>query len=178
MGILSTICNIIIITGSVLVAIKTITDWCGKPIQFFKKKTEDNFDARVEAVIKKTLPKLLEEHDKDLEEVRATARQQELAQLKGEVLGSLSKDLEAISTLSSQYLPLVISARDVLREKIMGIYHKNKYDHTLSAFEKEALEQYYKDYKAIGGNSYIDKYYNRMSIWKVDPDDYTGERIL
>jgi hypothetical protein len=72
---------------------------------------------------------------------------------------------------------LVISARDVLREKIMAIYHKNKYNRTLTEYEREALNQYYIDYKALHGNSYIDKRYNRMDKWKViyDDDPYDDE---
>jgi hypothetical protein len=38
--------------------------------------------------------------------------------------------------------------------------------------EREALDVYYADYKAIGGNSYIDKYYRRMKRWRVDYEDY------
>jgi hypothetical protein len=66
---------------------------------------------------------------------------------------------------------LAISAKDVLREKIMQMYFKNKADKTLTLHEKEALDQYYKDYKAINGNSYIDKYYGRMKKWQVIDDD-------
>jgi hypothetical protein len=65
----------------------------------------------------------------------------------------------------------------VLREKIMAIYHKNKVDRTLSFHEKEALDQYYVDYKAIKGNSYIDKYYKRMKMWKIIDDDYDDDTI-
>jgi hypothetical protein len=70
---------------------------------------------------------------------------------------------------------LAESAKDVLREKIMAMYHKNKRSRTLEEHEKEALTQYYKDYKAIGGNSYIDKYYGRMETWAVIPDDYIDD---
>jgi hypothetical protein len=73
---------------------------------------------------------------------------------------------------------LVISAKDVLREKIMGIYHKNKRDKTLTLNEKEALDQYYIDYKAMKGNSYIDKYYNRMKKWRVIEDDYEDDDAI
>jgi hypothetical protein len=59
----------------------------------------------------------------------------------------------------------------VLREKIMAIYHKNKQARTLSEYEREALEQYYKDYKALKGNSYIDKRYGRMSKWQIVYDE-------
>ena len=41
----------------------------------------------------------------------------------------------------------------------------------MTLHEKEALDQYYIDYKAIKGNSYIDKYYNRMKKWSVVEDD-------
>jgi hypothetical protein len=53
----------------------------------------------------------------------------------------------------------------------MGLYHKGKSTRTLENWEKEALTQYYKDYKAMNGNSYIDKYYNRMKKWAVLPDE-------
>lgn len=49
----------------------------------------------------------------------------------------------------------------------MAIYHKGKKTKTLLLWEKEALTQYYIDYKAENGNSYIDKYYNRMMTWAV-----------
>jgi hypothetical protein len=73
--------------------------------------------------------------------------------------------------LATQYETLCISAKDVLREKIMQLYFKNKKDKMLTLHEKEALDQYYIDYKAIKGNSYIDKYYNRMRLWQVIDDD-------
>jgi hypothetical protein len=63
----------------------------------------------------------------------------------------------------------------VLREKIMAIYHKNKHERRMSGYEREALTQYYKDYKAINGNSYIDKYYARMKNWATDEDDYLDD---
>ena len=53
----------------------------------------------------------------------------------------------------------------------MAVYHKNRQNRILSEYEKEALDQYYKDYKALGGNSYIDKRYNRMIKWTVIYDE-------
>ena len=57
----------------------------------------------------------------------------------------------------------------------MQVYFKNKKDKTLTLHEKEALDQYFVDYKAIKGNSYIDKYYNRMLKWQVIDDDEEEE---
>jgi superoxide dismutase len=48
----------------------------------------------------------------------------------------------------------------------------------LTEHQKEVLEQYYVDYKAMKGNSYIDKYYNRMKKWKVVEDDYDDDDAL
>lgn len=55
--------------------------------------------------------------------------------------------------------------------KIMALYYKNKVARTLSEYEREALNQYYKDYKALKDNSYIDKRYNRMVKWNVIYND-------
>jgi hypothetical protein len=82
---------------------------------------------------------------------------------------------EQYDALQLQYETLAISAKDVLREKIMAVYHKNKHRRQLDESEKEALDQYYKDYKAINGNSYIDKYYGRMKRWEVIPEEYHEE---
>jgi hypothetical protein len=34
------------------------------------------------------------------------------------------------------------------------------------------LDKAYQEYKLIGGNSYIDEYYDRMMTWEIVPDDY------
>jgi hypothetical protein len=70
---------------------------------------------------------------------------------------------------------LVISAKDVLRAKIMRIYDENVKTKKIHLSDKEALDQYYLDYKALKGNSYIDKYYGRMKKWEVIDDDYNEE---
>ena len=53
----------------------------------------------------------------------------------------------------------------------MQVYFKNKKDKTLTLHEKEALDQYFIDYKAIKGNSYIDKRMGRMNKWQVIYDE-------
>ena len=62
-------------------------------------------------------------------------------------------------------------SKDVLRQKIMSIYHQYKDPRQFPIYEKEALDELYKDYKKEGGNSYIDKYYSRMSRWEVTYPD-------
>ena len=45
----------------------------------------------------------------------------------------------------------------------------------MTEYEHEALTQYYKDYKALEGNSYIDKRYARMDKWQVIYDEYLDD---
>ena len=168
---LQSLCNIIILVGGAIVAIKNIAEWIGKPIRLFKKKSDRDFDKKVVEIIKREMPEIFLAHDLDVKSRYLADRQNYLNEIKGEVLRSIQGELGQVSTLATQYEALVISAKDVLREKIMQLYFKNKKDRTMTFHEKEALDQYYKDYKAIKGNSYIDRYYNRMKLWTVLQDD-------
>lgn len=168
---LQTACNVIILAGGVVVAIKNISEWFGKPITFLKKKSDVDFEKKVVVIVKKILPDILYNHDLKTRDKYRADREAYLQDIKREVLNNIQGRLNAVDKLEEQYETLAISAKDVLREKIMAIYHKNKKDRTLTYHEKEALDQYYIDYKAINGNSYIDKYYKRMCTWTVVDDD-------
>ena len=69
-------------------------------------------------------------------------------------------------------------ARRKPRRKIRGhthVYHRRNV--TRNIIERERLDQYYKDYKALKGNSYIDKYYNRMKKWETVDDNDDDELV-
>lgn len=172
---LQTVCNVIIIVGGAIMAVKNVAEWFGKPIRLFKKKSDTAFEEKVIAILKKVLPSILLEHDLETRNKYRADREAYLQEIKSEVLKSIQGELRQVAQLTEQYEVLVISAKDVLREKIMAIYHKNKRERILTLGEKEALDQYYVDYKSMKGNSYIDKYYKRMIKWKVDEDDYNEE---
>ena len=174
---LQNVCNIIIIVGGAIIAVKNVAEWFGKPIRFFKKKTTDNFEDRVKEILNKVIPGMLKQHDLETRDRYKADRAAYLADIKSAVLQEIKSELTQVKSLTEQYEALAISAKDVLREKIMAIYHKNKIDRTLSFHEKEALDQYYVDYKAIKGNSYIDKYYKRMKMWEIIDDDYDDDTI-
>lgn len=162
---LQPVCNIIIIVGGAIMAIKNVSEWFGKPIRLFKKKTDESFKEKVIEIIREETPKLLND-------------EQYLSKIKQEILKEMQGELDQISHLAKQCEALAISAKDVLREKIMQIYFKNKKDKAMTLHEKEALDQYYIDYKAIKGNSYIDKYYNRMKKWSIIEDDEDEDDAL
>lgn len=124
------------------------------------------------------VPDALEEHDKKTKTVCVANKAVCLQEAKKEILKEIQQELSQVAILSKQYEALVISAKDVLREKIMVIYFKNKASKTLSFHEKEALDQYYKDYKNMDGNTYIDKYYRRMCRWHVEEDDGVEDDII
>lgn len=165
---LSQIVDLIILVGALCAAIYKIWDFFAKPTSALKQKSTERERARIIAILDEELPKRFLAHDLETRDKYKADRENYLREIKDEILkalgGSVSQNQEDLEALK-------ISARDVLREKIMALYHKNKVARTLSEYEREALDQYYKDYKALNGNSYIDKRYNRMIKWDVIYDE-------
>lgn len=145
---------------------------CGKPIKLIRRKADIEFESKVVAIIIKKMPELFQAHDLEVKKATTQSRQKELDNIKDEVIAEIKGQLQNVDTLVNQYKALEISAKDVLREKIVCMYENNKDIRKLRHFEKRALDQYYRDYKAMKGNSYIDIIYERMKTWDVEPDDY------
>lgn len=55
----------------------------------------------------------------------------------------------------------------LLRDKVVEIYYRHKDDQRLREYEYRNLEQCYKAYKALGGNSFIDHIYAEMQEWDI-----------
>lgn len=168
------IVDYIILFSALLAAIYKIWDFFAKPTSKLKQRAIDKQKEQIGAVLDEKLPEILYNHDLETRDKYKGDRQNYLNEIKAEILAEIDDD---IKTNARTIDALVISAKDVLREKIMAIYHKNKYNRTLTEYERESLNQYYIDYKALKGNSYIDKRYNRMDKWKViyDDDPYDDE---
>lgn len=170
----SELVDYIILLGALVGAIYKIYDFFATPTSKLKQRALEKEKQRIGTVLDEKLPQILYNHDLETRDKYRSDRQNYLNEIKAEILAEIGDD---ISTNTKTIEALVISAKDVLREKIMAIYHKNKYNRTLTEYEREALNQYYIDYKALGGNSYIDKRYKRMDKWKViyDDDSYDDE---
>lgn len=171
---LENIVNFIILVGTLVGAIYKIYEFFAKPTSKIKQKAIQRERERINAVLEEVLPKTLQDHDLKTRDKYKSDRQNYLNEIKAEVIKEIGDDIKSnTETIDA----LVISAKDVLREKIMAIYHKNKYNRSMTEYEREALNQYYIDYKALKGNSYIDKRYNRMDKWRVifDDDPYDDE---
>lgn len=162
------IVDYVILGGALVGAIYKIYEFFAKPTSKIKQRAINKERERIGAVLDEKLPAILYQHDLETRDKYKSDRQNYLNEIKEEVIKEIGDDIKSNSDTIDA---LVISARDVLREKIMVIYHKNKYNRTLTEYEREALNQYYVDYKALKGNSYIDKRYNRMDKWRVIYDD-------
>ena len=165
---LSQIVDLIILLGAVCGAAYKIWDFFAKPTSKLKSKLKTRRMEWIKAVLDEELPARFVAHDLETREKYKADRQQYLIDIKNEVIKTVGAN---ISQNANDLEALKISARDVLREKIMAIYHKNKHNRAMSEYEREALTQYYKDYKALNGNSYIDKRYERMKHWTIVYDE-------
>ena len=170
---LSSVVDTIILIGALCAAIYKIWDFFAKPTSSIKQKRLEKQKTLMREVLNEELPKRLEAHDVETRKKYLADRQRYLKEIKDEVVnqvgGSINQNAEDLEALK-------ISAKDVLREKIMRIYHSYRHDRAFPLYEQEALAQYYKDYKKLNGNSYIDKYYGRMKAWKIIyDDDYDNE---
>ena len=57
--------------------------------------------------------------------------------------------------------------RCLLRDRITSIYYKNKPDYELRQYEFENMERLYRQYKKLGGNSFIDKIWSEVQDWNI-----------
>lgn len=201
MPMFSTICDIIILVSALCIAATNIYKFFVGGGKKVVSKIEENRQEQLQAektrtietiaevrinetatrkeeiieVLKQELPAMLMSHDLEVRDRYKADREKYLQDIKDAVVQEVEHQLNAIDSIQGDMEALAESAKDVLREKIMAIYHKNKRTRQMEEHEKEALTQYYKDYKAIGGNSYIDKYWARMKTWDIIPDDYIDD---
>ena len=170
------ICTAVVLAASTVTSLITLWNtMIKKPADKIKEKHEGDLKEKISETLKEVLPLILETHDIETRDKYRADRERYLNEIKASVLMDTKNELNQVQALKLQYESLVISAKDVLREKISKIYISNKDDKTLTVLEREKLDQFYKDYKALNGNSYIDKYYTRMSKWTVIDDDYDDD---
>ena len=178
---LESVCDLIILFGTAYFMILKIVDSFAKPTSKLKKKRVDKEKEKIKEALDEALPKYLESHDietkeKFLNEIKEALREENKNDF--EEIKEINKSQnEQLKYLKEMILKINNSSKDIMRQKIMAIYHANKKTKTLTIYDKEALDELYKDYKAQNGNSYIEKYYARMKKWKVidEFELYNGE---
>ena len=79
-----------------------------------------------------------------------------------------------IGVLVGSLVPVVVTMRKVangtkcqLRSEMLRIYYHNHQSGTIRQYEYENFVALYEAYKALGGNSFIDKIYAEVKTWEV-----------
>lgn len=57
--------------------------------------------------------------------------------------------------------------RCLLRAEIVRIYYRHKDDRTLREYEFKNMEQCFQAYKALKGNSFVEKVHDEMKDWDI-----------
>lgn len=80
-----------------------------------------------------------------------------------------------VTTIIAFMIPLIVCViltingiKCLLRSEILRIYKENKVKGELSQYEFDNFIALYKAYKALKGNSFIDKIYKEVMTWKVE----------
>jgi hypothetical protein len=79
-----------------------------------------------------------------------------------------------IGVLVSFATPMIIAIKKVangqkcqLRSDMLRIYYHNREDETIRQYEYENFVFLYEAYKALKGNSFIDKIYKEVQTWEI-----------
>lgn len=79
-----------------------------------------------------------------------------------------------ICVLIGTVVPVIVTVRKVangtkcqLRSEMLRIYYHNHQSGTIRQYENENFIKLYEAYKALGGNSFIDKIYKEIQTWEV-----------
>lgn len=143
-----------------------------------KEKTQPMLDqtaktltASFEGLLDKYLPARLVEHDLETRKKYLEDRQRYLTEIRDEVVLIMQDKIKAVNEHGDQMLVFSEVLKELLRERIMEIYRRNRHLRKLEDHESFELKKAYASYKSIGGNSYIDEYYAIMDQWETVPDE-------
>ena len=167
---LEAICDWIILLAATGTAIYKLIEFVSKPTSKIKQRKKE----QLKSVLEEVVPPYIETYSKQIQPQCAK-------QISSQVLGNIQDDIKEIKAMNikqtSQIDNMNTSLKDILRQKIMTIYHTYRKYQALPISEREKLDEFYRDYKAQDGNSYIDKYYKRMCTWETLTDEEFDEKF-
>lgn len=89
-------------------------------------------------------------------------------------LTSIATIIGEISVLIGVLVPVLIAIKKInngqrclLRSDMLKIYYHHREAQTIRQYEYENFVYLYEAYKALKGNSFIDKIYNEVKTWEV-----------
>ena len=140
-----------------------------------KEEDAENRKQEILTIMDEKAPDYLDAHYKRIREKFKGDRQKYLEDITTEVIDNIQDSLETVETHETRMIIFTEVLKELLRERIMAIYDRNRTRRQLEEHEKIQLDRSYEQYKTIKGNSYIDEYYQRMLTWKVIADDYNRQ---
>lgn len=146
--------------------------------EIIKKVEKENAEQRKQEILnilEEKAPDYLDAHYKRIREKFRGDRQKYLEDITTEVIDNIHGSLETVETHETRMIIFTEVLKELLRERIMAIYDRNRTRRQLEEHEKIQLDRSYEQYKTMKGNSYIDEYYQRMLTWKVIADDYNRQ---
>lgn len=82
--------------------------------------------------------------------------------------------ISEIGVLLGIIVPVIINIQKIsngtkcqLRSEMLRIYYHNRQDGVIRQYEYENFVMLYEAYKALKGNSFIDKIYSEVKSWKI-----------
>lgn len=79
-----------------------------------------------------------------------------------------------VGVLIGVIVPVIVSIKRIangtkcqLRSEMLRIYYHNHQNNSIRQYEYENFVALYEAYKALGGNSFIDKIYAEVKTWEV-----------
>lgn len=80
-----------------------------------------------------------------------------------------------LSALAGVIIPVIISVKKIangtkcqLRSEMLRIYYHNREAESIRQYELENFIMLYEAYKALKGNSFIDRIYKEVLSWEVE----------
>lgn len=79
-----------------------------------------------------------------------------------------------IGVLLGVIVPVIVSVKKIsngtkcqLRSEMLRIYYHHRESNEIRQYEYENFVMLYEAYKALGGNSFIDKIYKEVQTWEI-----------
>lgn len=90
------------------------------------------------------------------------------------LLATIATLISEIGVLLGVIVPIIVSMRKIsngtkcqLRSEMLRIYYHNRESETIRQYEYENFVMLYEAYKALKGNSFIDKIYKEVQSWEI-----------
>lgn len=91
-----------------------------------------------------------------------------------EKVGTVAMLIGEIGVLLGVIIPVIMTIRKIasgtrcqLRSEMLRIYYHNKEREIIRQYEYENFVMLYEAYKALKGNSFIDKIYDEVRDWEI-----------